>query len=250
MAHLVCGNFPEGEAHFRWVVERLKGDLATGRFGSTVLLSVFARAYSAFGLTQLGELAAAHRLGMEAVGIAGAADHPLSLATACWGLAHVELARGDLAAATSILERGLELVRRYALVLYRAVLCAELGRAYGFGGRSAEAAPLLAEAVALRDAHEWGSAFGLPYQAEFLLHSGDLGSACDPAKRGLELCRTAKYRSQEAFTLRLPGEIAAHHDPPDAETADDHYRQARMLAEALGTRHKREPLAAFRFYIR
>jgi hypothetical protein len=32
------------------------------------------------------------------------------------------------------------------------------------------------------------------------------------------------------------GEIAAHHDPPDAETADDHYRQARMLAEALGMR--------------
>ena len=35
----------------------------------------------------------------------------------------------------------------------------------------------------------------------------------------------------------LPGrEIAAHQDPPEVEKADDHYRQAMVLAEELGMR--------------
>jgi predicted ATPase len=43
-------------------------------------------------------------------------------------------------------------------------------------------------------------------------------------------------RGSEAWTLRLLGDIAAHHEPPEAESANDYYRQALTLAEELGMR--------------
>lgn len=44
----------------------------------------------------------------------------------------------------------------------------------------------------------------------------------------------------EAWVLRLLGEITAHADPPDQESAQAHYRQALARADELGLR----PLAA------
>ena len=45
-----------------------------------------------------------------------------------------------------------------------------------------------------------------------------------------------KERGDEAWALRLLGEIAAHADPPDVEQAESHYRQALALADELGMR--------------
>jgi uncharacterized protein HemY len=36
--------------------------------------------------------------------------------------------------------------------------------------------------------------------------------------------------------LRLFGEIAAHDDPPDVKSAENHYRQARARSDELGMR--------------
>ena len=43
-------------------------------------------------------------------------------------------------------------------------------------------------------------------------------------------------RGNEAYALRLLGEIAAHRAPPDVDEAAAHYRQALALAEELGMR--------------
>jgi hypothetical protein len=43
-------------------------------------------------------------------------------------------------------------------------------------------------------------------------------------------------RGDEAHALHLVGEIAAHGDPLDAETAEAHHRQALSLATELGMR--------------
>jgi hypothetical protein len=48
--------------------------------------------------------------------------------------------------------------------------------------------------------------------------------------------REHKERGNKAYALRLLGELAAHRDPPDAEGADRHYRDALALAEELGMR--------------
>jgi tetratricopeptide (TPR) repeat protein len=56
------------------------------------------------------------------------------------------------------------------------------------------------------------------------------------AGRALELSRDLKQRGHEAYALRLLGEIAIHREPPEAELAEKHYRQAFALADELGMR--------------
>jgi tetratricopeptide (TPR) repeat protein len=56
------------------------------------------------------------------------------------------------------------------------------------------------------------------------------------AQRALEVARQHNERGNEAWALRLFGEIAAHQDPPEIEPAAHHYRQALALAEEFGMR--------------
>jgi tetratricopeptide (TPR) repeat protein len=72
--------------------------------------------------------------------------------------------------------------------------------------------------------------------AEAYLLAGRLTDAVKVAGRALALAREHKERGNEAWTLRLHGQIAAHADPPDAEQAASYYRQALALAEELGMR--------------
>jgi hypothetical protein len=55
-----------------------------------------------------------------------------------------------------------------------------------------------------------------------------------------EIACDYKECGNEAYALRLLGEIAVHCDPPDVVQAEAHYQQARTLADELGMR----PLAA------
>lgn len=62
------------------------------------------------------------------------------------------------------------------------------------------------------------------------------------AGRALTLVRERGERGFEAWALRLLGEIAAHPQPPNVETAECRYRDALALATELGLR----PLVAHR----
>jgi tetratricopeptide (TPR) repeat protein len=65
-----------------------------------------------------------------------------------------------------------------------------------------------------------GSAYALPgYPAE-----------------ALPLLEQAKDRGYQAYALRLLGEIAARHEPPEVEEAQAHYHQALALTEEPGMR--------------
>jgi tetratricopeptide (TPR) repeat protein len=68
------------------------------------------------------------------------------------------------------------------------------------------------------------------------LAAGRLEEAHALAERTLALARTHQERGNQAYALRLLGDIAAHHDPPDAAPAEAHYRQALALADELGMR--------------
>jgi tetratricopeptide (TPR) repeat protein len=50
------------------------------------------------------------------------------------------------------------------------------------------------------------------------------------------LAHEHKARGDQAYALRLLGEIAARRDPPESEPAEAHYRQALALADELGMR--------------
>ena len=66
--------------------------------------------------------------------------------------------------------------------------------------------------------------------------AGRLEEAHALAERALALAREHQERGNQAYALRLLGEIAAHRDPPDVDAAATHYHQALALAEELGMR--------------
>src|SRR5262249_49568872 len=121
------------------------------------------------------------------------------------------------------------------------VSAAHLGYAYALAGRPTEGVALLEEAVA--DPTATGGAnhsLFLAHLGEAHLPAGRRGDAGPVARRALDLAHRQKERGNEAWVLRLLGEIAAQADPPDLESAEKHYRQALTRADELGMR----PLAA------
>jgi tetratricopeptide (TPR) repeat protein len=68
------------------------------------------------------------------------------------------------------------------------------------------------------------------------LLAGRLEDAHALAERALALTREHQERGHQAYALRLLGEVAVRHDPPERTLAEAHYREALALAEELGMR--------------
>jgi tetratricopeptide (TPR) repeat protein len=153
------------------------------------------------------------------------------------GLLH--LRRGDLHQATLTLEHALEICQGAdSPPLFHAV-SSVLAHAYALSGRSAEATPLLEQAVerpVLIGATQEGQSLRTIWLSEAYLLAGREADARAAAHRALGLARQHKERGHEAYTLRLLGEIAAREDPIDIGKAEDHHRQALALADELGMR--------------
>jgi tetratricopeptide (TPR) repeat protein len=164
-----------------------------------------------------------------------------SLVVANRGLGLVFLRRGDLTQAIPPLERSVELCRVSPAPYLLHVSAAWLGYAYALSGRLPEGVALLEEAVADP------AATGIANHSLFLAHLGEAhllagrrDDAHEVARRALDLAHRQKERGNEAWVLRLLGEIAARADPPDVKSAEEHYRQALARADELRMR----PLAA------
>ena len=113
-----------------------------------------------------------------------------------------------------------------------------MGAAYTLAGRVTEAVPLLTQAMAQAAATERVDVqdlYRLPL-GEAQLLAGHLEEAQALAEQALTLARTHQERSNQAYALRLIGDIAARRDPRDGEPAEAHYHQALALAEELGMR--------------
>jgi tetratricopeptide (TPR) repeat protein len=113
-----------------------------------------------------------------------------------------------------------------------------LGAAYALSGRVAEALPLLERVVERADSMgiiPYVSK-GLASLSELYLLAGRPDEAMPLAHRALEVARQHNERGNQAWTLRLLGDIATQHNPLEVEPAEDHYRQALTLAAELGMR--------------
>jgi tetratricopeptide (TPR) repeat protein len=66
--------------------------------------------------------------------------------------------------------------------------------------------------------------------------AGHLEEAHTLTDRALAHAREHQERGNQAYALRLLGDIAARREPPEAIQAEGHYRQALALAEELGMR--------------
>jgi tetratricopeptide (TPR) repeat protein len=124
------------------------------------------------------------------------------------------------------------------LPLYFPWMAGALGAAYTLGGRATDAVPLLTQAMEQTMATETvgdQTLCSLPL-GEAQLLAGRLEEAQALAEHTMALARAHQQRGTQAYGLCLLGEIAARRDPPEREPAEDGYRQALILAEALGMR--------------
>jgi class 3 adenylate cyclase/tetratricopeptide (TPR) repeat protein len=217
------------------------GNRLYGRLSTTTSASVLARERLAWCLAELGEFNEATARVEEAVRIAREADQPGSLILAYRSLGLVFLRRGDVREAIPPLEHAVELCRIVPRPVLFDVTAAHLGYAYALVKRSNEGVALMEEAFANTVATGTSNhPLLLAYLGEAHLLAGRRDDAPAVARRALDLAHRQKERGNEAWVLRLLGEIAAQADPPDVESAATHFGQALARADELGMR----PLAA------
>ena len=146
-AYYCLGNYPKAVEALRRNLVPLDSPVVRERFGGIGLPFAFSRTSLALALAERGEFVEAVARCTEAIHIAEAVGHPYSVTVTYRGMGHLHLRRGDLHQATLALEHALEICQGVdSPPLFHAVSSA-LGYAYALSGRSAEAIPLLEEAV-------------------------------------------------------------------------------------------------------
>ena len=199
--------------------------------------SVASRAQFAWSLAELGEFTEAAARGREALRIAREVDHPGSLVYAYRSMGFVSLRSGDILQAIPSLEHAAELCRVAQVRILFDITAAHLGYAYALSGRPQEGVTLMEEALA--DPESTGSihhSLLLAYLGEAHLLAGRRDEAAAIARRAADVAHRQKERGNEAWVLRLLGELAAHVDSPDLESAEGHYTQALARANELEMR--------------
>jgi tetratricopeptide (TPR) repeat protein len=237
-AYHAVGDFRQALEVARQTMALLTGERCAAHFGLIVLPAMTARGYVAWCLAEQGDFPEGSRVGEEAVRLAAAAEHPLSMAAALMFIGFLYRRQGDVHKAIPILEQGLVLSQTINLPIFFPLTISSLGAAYALAGRAAEALPLL-EQLMERVATGGRILFQelvLTELSEALLLVDRVKEASARARCLLDLSRTHTGRGYQAHAFRLLGETAARCDPPDTEQAEAHYQQALTLAEELGMR--------------
>jgi class 3 adenylate cyclase/tetratricopeptide (TPR) repeat protein len=245
LANRELGQVYQARGDYRRAIDCYKQTMVTfegarrrERFGEAVFPAVNSRAWLAECHAELGMFAEGHILGEEGLQIAEAVAHPASLAFASGGRGVLFLRQGDLSRALPLLEQAVGLCQDADLPNLVSWMAAALGAAYTLGGRVADALPLLTQAMEQTTATEMGV-----FQALCRLSLGEaqvladrLEEAHSLAERTLALARERQERGNQAYALRLLGEIAARREPSESDQAREYYCQTLALAEELGMR--------------
>jgi tetratricopeptide (TPR) repeat protein len=237
--YVARGECREAVRHCEAALALIPEGLAQERFGDDTIPGSWVRDALARALGALGRYAEAFGRLREAMQIAEEAGHVLTLVFTLLGFGSLKLDQGDFAGAVAPLERGLDLCRTREVPLLLHDFAWALGAAYHGTGRRAEGVALMEDAarglagriVALV---AWPGRVGALGGAYLL--DGRLADATRIAQDGLAAARQRGERGVEGHVLRLLGDIAAHPDHLEVDTAEAHYRQALALAEELGLR--------------
>jgi tetratricopeptide (TPR) repeat protein len=237
-ADYLVGDYRGTEDTCRRVMQFVQGDAIRDRFGLVQFPAVLSRVFLGRALAERGVFDEGEGHGHDAIRIAEALDHPFSLAEACAGLAYVHTVRGDLNPAVRPAERAVALCRDWTLTTLAPNAMALLGHVCVGLGRVEEGLSWLKQALAGHDSAGIGyfHAVSLVQAGEAYLLAGHIEDAGACASRALTLTRERGERGHEAWALRLLGEVASHHDNPDAATAEAHYGAGMTLADELGMR--------------
>jgi len=236
------GQYGRASAHFGRNVDAVGPDAVHERFGLPYLVSVHSRTWLAATLAELGRFADAIANGTDALRIAEGANHASSLVSAHMGLGRAYLRQGELARATPVLERGVELARRWKMRLLLPFLTDSLGLAYALAGRIDDGLPLLREALELHTAMRGTASQSarLISVAQGELLAGRPTEAHALATQALQLATKRGERGYEAYAHATLAEALGAVVPLDAQRAESHWHRAAALAAELEMR----PLAA------
>jgi tetratricopeptide (TPR) repeat protein len=234
-ASYALGDYPQAIDCLRQSLVSLEGALLWERFGLSAPPSVLSRDVLARCLAEVGAFAEGLAHSEENLRIAEAVNHPNSLIQACYGISHVYLRKVAFHQAIPWLERGLEVCKVWDIPLLFYLVSATLGYAYVLAGRVSDALPLLEQSVST-EAMEIMRGRVRVWLSEAYLRLGRLDEALALAVHGLEFCRVHAQQGEQAWALRLLGDIHTHRQPPQAELAAAAYREALALAGALGMR--------------
>jgi tetratricopeptide (TPR) repeat protein len=237
-AYQAQGDYRRAIDGFGQTVASLGGTRRRERFGHVIPPAVRSYANLAACHAELGTFTEGYALGDEGFHIAAADDHPASLMLASWGVGLLALYQGDLPRALPRLERAVGLCQNADLPYYFPVMAAALGAAYTLCGRVADAVSLLTHALEQATAMKtvFVQVLCRLSLGEAQVLAGRLDEAHDLAEHTLAHAHEHQEHSNQAYALRLLGEIAARREPPESDQAEAHYRQALTLAEELGMR--------------
>jgi class 3 adenylate cyclase/tetratricopeptide (TPR) repeat protein len=237
-AYQGLGDYRRAIDCFGQTVAALESARRHERLGYIIPPAVLSRAYLAWCHAELGMFAEGRALGDDGLRIAVAVDHPPSLMVASWGIGLLCLRQGDLYRAFPLLERAVSICQDADLPFYFPPMAAPLGAAYTLAERLTEAMPLLTQAMeqAMTTGRVDFQTLSSLSLGETQLLAGHLEEAYALAERALALAREHQERGNEAYALRLLGDITARREPPDVESAETRYRQGQVLADELGMR--------------
>jgi predicted ATPase/class 3 adenylate cyclase len=237
LVYYAQGSYRRATEFFEKNVKYLLGERTYDRLEMPQLPAVHSRAWLGCCLAELGSFADAMAMTHAGTRIAESVDQPVSLAVAYFGVGNVYCRMGDAVEAIAALERGLEICRQYNLQLWFPVIAAALGSAYTLSGRVGDALSHLEQAVERSSAMKRMGlhSIRLVALAEAYLAAERVGEAMDLGHQALAFARTHKERGNEAWSLRLLGEVTSHPSVL-ADDAQDHYHDAMRLAGELGMR--------------
>jgi transcriptional regulator with AAA-type ATPase domain/tetratricopeptide (TPR) repeat protein len=243
---MLYGGLVQGAlGNYRRAVERLTALLEAYATAGTALAArervvslPTARTYAARYLAELGELRPASEhatAGLKAAEIGGT---PWLLATCYFGMASVEVRRGDFPAAITWLESSLELCHSHHLESWFPSVAASLGHAYANAGRPAEGLALLEKGIAHADRIHLAasSSMWLTYLGEAYLRLGRLAEAGQSVATSLDRARKHGERGHEAWALFLLASIAGSTEASSVEEIEHAFGAAIELARMLDMR--------------
>jgi tetratricopeptide (TPR) repeat protein len=226
---------------------------ALGMVGSWESFLAITLAWLARCLAERGEFDEGVDAGRRAVALADDLGSPYTLVAACMGLGYVSLIRGDLDAASPVLERATKISREADLTLLRPQATRFLGGAYLLAGRIDEGVALVRAAADEVESRQllMQQAAVLALLGEAYLYANRLVEATTTAERALSLATARGQRGDMAAALYVLGE-AAPRGSLDIDKAEHRYLAAIALAEELEMRPllARNHLGIGRLYLR
>jgi class 3 adenylate cyclase/tetratricopeptide (TPR) repeat protein len=236
LAHHTSGDYKSARECFDWNVTHLDGRLLNERFGMFVLPSAFSRSFIAWGLAELGRFSEAFSIGEDALRVSENASHPFSCGYAHLGLGVVALRQGNVRRALRSFERALAAGAFADSPVGFAYVALHLGYALALAGRANEGIPILQQSIEVAEARRFVArhSLRLAYASEAYLSLGRDVDALKSAQQALDLARQHRERANEAYSLRMMGEVELYRG--DLDNAKAWLTQSLTVAKELGMR--------------